>query len=83
MKEHDQDREKDRQQETLPGLAKCGIPKRGGLDRAMALSLSVVVSVGVLALLRTMSLEIFGQSHRHHVGRCSSVHPREEAEREE
>ena len=58
-------------------------PGEGGLDRAMALSLSVVVPAGVLALLRTMSLDGFGQSHRHHVGRCSSVHPREEAEREE
>ena len=36
-----------------------------------------------LALLRTMSLDGFGQSHRHHVGRCSGVHLREEAEREE
>ena len=54
-------------------------PREGGLDRAMALSLSAVV----LALLRTMSLDGFGQSHRHHVGRCSGVHPREEAEREE
>ena len=58
-------------------------PREGALDRAMDLSLSAVVSGGVLVLLRTMSLDSFGQSHRHHVGRCSSVHPREEAEREE
>ena len=58
-------------------------PGEGGLDRAMALSLSAVVSAGVLVLLRTMSLDGFGQSHRHHVGRFSGVHPREEAEREE
>ena len=38
---------------------------------------------GVLALLRTMSLDGFGQSHRYHIGLCSGVHPREEAEREE
>ena len=58
-------------------------PGEGGLDRAMALSLSTGSLGGVLALLRTMSLDGFGQSHRHHVGRCSGVHPREEAEREE
>ena len=46
----------------------------GGLDRVMALNLSAVVSAGVLALLRTISLDSFGQSHRHHVGWCSSVH---------
>ena len=57
--------------------------RRGGLGQGDGFEL-VCGSLGrVLVLLRTMSLDGFGQSYRHHVGRCSSVHPREEVEREE
>ena len=82
MKKHDQDREKDRQEEILPGLLNEG-SRRGGLGQGDGFELVCGSLGGVLALLRTMSLDSFGQSHRHHVGRCSGVHPREEAEREE
>ena len=57
--------------------------RRGGLGQGDGFELVCGSLGGVLALLRTMSLDGFGQSHRHHVGRCSSIHPREEAEREE
>ena len=56
---------------------------RGGLGQGDGLELICGSLGGVLALLRTMSLDGFGQSHRHHVGRCSGVHPREEFEIEE
>ena len=57
--------------------------RRGGLGQGDGFELVCGSLSGVLALLRTMSLDGFGQSHKHHVGRCSGVHPREEAEREE
>ena len=57
--------------------------RRGGLGQGDGFELVCGSIGGVLALLRTMSLDSFGQSHRHHVGWCSGVHPREEAEREE
>ena len=48
--------------------------RRGGLGQGDGLAL-VRGSLGrVLALLRTLSPDDFGQSHRHHFGRCSSVH---------
>ena len=57
--------------------------QRGGLGQGDGFELVYSSLSRVLALLHTMSLDGFGQSHRHHVSRCSSVHPREEAEREE
>ena len=46
--------------------------RRGWLGQGDGFKL-VCGSVGrVLVLLRTMSLDGFGQSHRHHVGRCSA-----------
>ena len=57
--------------------------RRGGLGQGDGFELVCGSLGGVLAPLRTMSLDGFGQSHRHDVGRCSSVRLREEAEREE
>ena len=57
--------------------------RRGGLGQGDVFELVCGSLGGVLALLCTMSLDSFGRSHRHHVGRCSNIHPREEAEREE
>ena len=57
--------------------------RRGGLGQGDCFELVCDSLGGVLALLRTMSLDGFGQSRRHHVGWCSNVHPREVAEREE
>ena len=57
--------------------------RRGGLGQGDGFELVCGSFGGVLALLRTMSLDSFGQSHRHHVGQCSSVQTREEDEREE
>ena len=44
--------------------------RRGGLGQGDGFELVCGSLGGVLALLRTMSLDGFGQSHRHHVGRC-------------
>ena len=47
---------------------------RGGLGQADGLELVCSSLGGVLALLHTMSLNGFSQSHRHHLGRRSSLH---------
>ena len=46
----------------------------GGLGQGDGFELVYGSLGGVLALVRTMSLYGFGQSHRHHFGRCSSIH---------
>ena len=58
-------------------------PREGELGHGDGFDLVCGSLSGVLALLRTTILDGFGQSHRDLVGRCSSVHPREEAKREE
>ena len=46
--------------------------RRVGLGHGDGFELVYCSLGGVLALLRTMSLDGFGQSHRHHVGWCST-----------
>ena len=46
--------------------------RRGGLGQGDGFELVCGSLSGVLALLRTMSIDGFGRSHRHHFGRCSS-----------
>ena len=46
--------------------------QRGGLGQGDGFELVCGSLGGVLVLVRTMSLDGFGQSHRHHFGQCST-----------